>query len=342
MSAVLPANQPLPGLARIIDLLTAAKKENRVAHAYLFYGPPGAGKKELAFYFARLLFCSHDIPCGACPGCRMMAGGNHPDFFHVAPEGKKIKIETIRQLIQNIYLKPVIGPYRVCVIEEAENLTPEAANCFLKTLEEPPANTVIILTAINPYNLLPTIVSRCQQISLEQGDVAELTGYLVREKHLSQEEAEELAFLANGLPVRALEIAAGQEDEVRKIAEEVDRVIGARDLLAALELAEKLEDEERDWPDFLSLWYRDLLVWQITGEEKLLFNRSQRDKIKEKSEAFQEEELVYLIQLLERYKRYRSRNLNRRLLLEAFFIRAIAGKTIPGEEDHGYSHRGQI
>lgn len=162
------------GQESAIKIISRALQNNGVAHAYLFYGLESVGKRLTAIEFAKALNCENSSPgncCDDCASCRKIDEGIHPDFFIIEPvkstasarEGI-IKVEAIRELQRKLAYLPYEGKTKVAIIDEAETMNPQAANSFLKTLEEPPASTVIILIASNPFRLFQTIVSRCQGI----------------------------------------------------------------------------------------------------------------------------------------------------------------------------------
>jgi DNA polymerase-3 subunit delta' len=149
-----------------------AFQRRRMAHAYLFTGPPGVGKHLFAVALAQALLCERRPPdgpleaCGRCAGCVQVAAGTHPDFFTAArpPESLEFPIELMRELCQSFSLKSARGRGKVVIIDDADDLNEESANCFLKTLEEPPAGSVLILIGSSTERQLPTIVSRCQVV----------------------------------------------------------------------------------------------------------------------------------------------------------------------------------
>lgn len=155
-------------------IIQNALQSNSVSHAYLFYGQESIGKKLTAIEFAKALNCEVSGPqdsCDDCPSCRKINQRIHPDFFLLepgksSPSGRDalIKVEEIRELQKKLSYLPYEGKTKVAIIDGAELMNPQAANTFLKTLEEPPSATVLILITPNPYRLLPTIVSRCQGV----------------------------------------------------------------------------------------------------------------------------------------------------------------------------------
>lgn len=135
--------------------------------AYLFYGPPGVGKSQVAADLACFLFCSQrvgDKACGACPSCIKMSQSNHPDFFFLEPDGASLKIDQFRILKTRLNKAPLEAPLKVVVLNSAQKMTIQAANSMLKILEEPPRDTLFILVAPNLFGILPTIRSRVRPV----------------------------------------------------------------------------------------------------------------------------------------------------------------------------------
>jgi hypothetical protein len=154
----------VPGQENAKDIFARALACGRLAHAYLFLGPPGSGKRLFAKELAKAIFCETASPCGACASCLAVEHGNHPQVFCFRPaEGKTvIDIDTVRALSERTHYKS--KSLLVAVLEEANLLGEAAANAILKTLEEPLGDVLLILTAQSAGSLLPTIVSRCQRV----------------------------------------------------------------------------------------------------------------------------------------------------------------------------------
>jgi DNA polymerase-3 subunit delta' len=153
------------GNATALTQLRSAVKQPR--HAYLFVGPEHLGKATAARKFAAALLCEKaDGPCGTCNACALLEAGNHPDYIEMA-EDSKAGIDEVRALQRDLSLRPHTGSRRVAVLPDAERLGGPAQNALLKLLEEPPEHAVIILTAVTPARLLPTTVSRCQQVRFQ-------------------------------------------------------------------------------------------------------------------------------------------------------------------------------
>ena len=148
----------------IAQRLEFAFEQDRIPSGYLLIGPEGIGKSTLVKSFAQKMNCATQDNCRICDSCKMFDGGRHPDFHVIKPEGQNIRIKQIHELIGHLDLKPVYAKKRVVLVKEANKLNPESANSFLKILEEPPLNTLIVLMTGDESQLLETIVSRCQKI----------------------------------------------------------------------------------------------------------------------------------------------------------------------------------
>jgi DNA polymerase-3 subunit delta' len=159
---------------RVVAQLQRAIERDRVPHAYLFSGPPGAALGDAAIALATALCCTtaRGTGCGSCDACSKIAAGIHPDVVTLVREGAAqiVPIESVRnQVIARMGLPPHEGAVRVFIVEEATSLAPPAANALLKTLEEPPARTLFVLCTTAPEQLLPTIRSRCQRVRFGAG-----------------------------------------------------------------------------------------------------------------------------------------------------------------------------
>jgi DNA polymerase-3 subunit delta' len=267
------------GHQRPLQILRRAIEAGRVHHAYLFTGMEGIGKRVVALNMAKALNCPHQAgeACDRCSVCQRMDKGIHPDLILINPTGETIKIGQVRELQRSIAFKPFEARWRVIIMDGAERMTREAANALLKTLEEPPPWTAIILVATAVEGLPITVLSRCQRIRfnpLSQEEVKRVLADLLPAEQISI-----LAPLASGSPGRA----------VRMDWEEVTKVKGAlpsalspslnRRLHVAQELAHQ-EGRGRMFLEILGGWLRDLVVYQETGEEGMLLNCDLADEVK--------------------------------------------------------------
>src|SRR6516162_7542267 len=182
MTSLAPAAVPPSWLAAPISALRAAREQGRMHHALLIHEAPGTGGDWLAAWAAALVLCERgkSAPCGECTACRRVASLHHPDVNWVRPqeESRQIRIEQVRELSAELALTSHGGGYKVGIITPADALNRFAANALLKTLEEPPARTLLILVASEPSRLPPTILSRCQRVRIRAPGRAESVAWL--------------------------------------------------------------------------------------------------------------------------------------------------------------------
>lgn len=212
------------GHDRVVESLRQTLAQGRFPHAFLFVGPEGIGKRTFARTLAQALLCdraneSSLDPCEVCPNCVQVKGGTHPDVLQVGrPEDKnELPIKVIRELCLDLGLKPARGGRKIAIVDDADDLNDEAANAFLKTLEEPPPGSVLILIGTSADLQLETLVSRCRVVrfdALSEADLADLL--LEQEVTTDPAEAARLAGLAEGSIGRARGLADPEFDRFRR------------------------------------------------------------------------------------------------------------------------------
>lgn len=314
------------GHHQAVTTLQNALKAGRVAHAYLFHGPDGAGKSSLARVFAMAYFCREKPAdaCGECVDCRKFLQGNYPDYREVTAGGGAIKIDQVREIQRGAQYTSYEGIGKVFLLTQADNLTPEAANCLLKVLEEPPPGTVFLLTADNPYRLLPTILSRCQQIPLRRVSVDEIAGELVGRWGKPPGDARVAALLSDGLPGKAIaealeQTGLGLRQEVLSLLKGIKRG-EVTELFSLAEEMERSKEQTRLILDLLTLWYRDQLVWLTTRSPDMIINIDLLEEIKA-GERLGPEHLMTAIDELSRARGLLAGNANFRLVLEVLLLK---------------------
>ena len=248
-----------------VELLERSLINGRTAHAYLLLGLPQIGKTTLALNFAQALNClGEGKPCGRCRSCLKIAHGNHPDVRVIEAANGTIKIDQMRTMQREVALSPHEGRWKVFIIRQMERATTEAANCLLKTLEEPPAQVILMLTASDIDQLLPTIISRCQVLNLRPPSVLLIQKALEERWGVDPERARLLARLSGGRlgwAVRASEDEAILRKRERHLDEMIELIGQGRvERLRYVQHLGKSPDGLREVLDLWLSWWRDLLL----------------------------------------------------------------------------------
>jgi len=312
------------GQPQAVEFLKRAAAQSRVAHAYLFSGPEGVGKRTTAQAFAQALNCQalrEGDACGACASCRKIAAAGHPDVMLLEPEGQAFKIEQVREVLQrNLRWKPLEGRTRVFVLDRADALTAEAANSLLKALEEPPDAVVIVLITSQAFALLPTIRSRCQEIRFRPLAAGLLTQWLFEAHGVPQETAAALARLSDGRPAEALRLSDPEVQEARRRVLDLAAAAapGAWPALAAA--MGEWQGEAVESLVFLLTWFRDRLLLSQGVPARLAVNQDRLAQLqtapRETPEALWDH-CRWVLQALD----WKAQNLNAQLLLEQVWMK---------------------
>lgn len=320
------------GHQKIRQIIQNQIKNDKLSHAYLFFGPDGIGKKMVALEFSRALLCLKDLDgrfCSECDSCRLLEAGTHPDFQFIEPEIKEtekftrrtreIGVSLIRQVIGWNKLRPIMAARKVVVIDNAQWFSVEAQNAFLKSLEEPSGATVFILIAPSPGDLLETVVSRCRKIKflpLGFDDFKKALGdFDVEEARLS-----ELYAIYPGQPGPALSFTAAehQKEFDRRRAEFLGMF--RQDLGNRYRFSENLSRDEKTVFEAVDLWrvlIRDLIFAQVGLRENVLANRSMEADIVKEAQNHQLDKLLRIFKLLGRLSfSLKETNLSPRLALD--------------------------
>jgi DNA polymerase-3 subunit delta' len=342
MISTLPALSAMavPGFESIIgqefplSILQGFLRSGAVPHAMLFSGNAGVGKRTTARCFAMALNCQAPPPvarpCQQCRSCHQIAEANHPDVIEVAPNKGVLRIDQIRRLLATLAMRPFSATQRVVILSDAHSLNIEAGNALLKVLEEPPAGTILILTALQRNDLLPTIASRCRHIRFQPLSAENLALLLTQEKDLTQEQAMAIADAADGSFTKALALAqthwhAHRDWLVR--AAGLDRPDGfymrssTLGLVYSSLLALNKADLENDLQT-LCTWIRDLSL--LPFAPKQLIHRDRLSILQKARPGFNDRQLAALWEAVAKAQKAIAANGNLRLTLDVMTLQMAA------------------
>jgi DNA polymerase-3 subunit delta' len=329
------------GQDRAVSLLQHGLETGTIAHAYLFVGPEHVGKMTLALNLARALNCeATDRPCQECNSCKKIAAGNHADVQIISlmqneaeEENKLIGIDQIKAIQHDASLPPFEGKQKVFIIDGAELMSTEAANCLLKTLEEPAEKVTFILLTTNDRRLLPTVISRCQHLELAPLSLEEETKALEKKTGTAPEKARLLAGLSHGCPGWALaaindgSLLERRKEELNGVTNLIDTNFEERfDYVS--KLAAGFNKDRSTVYDVLNTWldyWHDLLLARL-GHADMIMNIDMKDEIIKRAGNYSLASIKNFMHSIEAAARQLSQNVNARLALEVMMI------DIPKEE----------
>ncbi len=313
------------GQGQAIMLLRRAIETGRLPHALLFIGPKGVGRFSTAITLAKALNCLEGMKgdcCDRCVACIKITKAIHPDVHLVCPEGATLKIDQIRNLAQEATLRPYEGRRKVFILDQAETMTEQAQNALLKTLEEPPGVTLLVLIAPEASALLPPIASRCSQIRFVPLPESAIAARL-QDEGCDEGEAHLLASLAGGSLGRAQELRMSPLQEIWDLVEQTFALPPGR-TVAMLELTQRVVRQKETLPLFLEAllgWCRDLMVAKVSRKEALLVYRTRGPALGRQSERLTPAQLVAMYQTVKQTLDGLSRHANPRLSLEVMFLK---------------------
>ncbi|MGI5916115.1 MAG: ATP-binding protein, partial [Anaerolineae bacterium] len=306
-----------------LDFLRRVVDADRVGHAYLLTGPAHIGKTHLATRFAAMVNCIGTAsPCGVCTACVKTFRGTHPDVILIEPDGDHVKIDQIRRLQYHLSLSPLEGRRRVCIITDLHTATLEASNALLKTLEEPPSRVILIATATDAGLLLPTIVSRCQTLSLRAVPADEIERAILARWPDRPDDARLVARLAAGRVGWALRAM----DDAHILAERRERLDELREILrqgraGRIRAAERLsrQDDLLDTARLWQSWWRDVMLLH-GGCSELLVNDDEADALRQVADQCDLTAAQKAIRSIEACMQQLDQNVNARLALEVMLL----------------------
>jgi len=349
---------------RVIDTIQRSLDQERVAHAYLFHGPDGVGKRAVALAMARALECRNGtaVPCEDCTDCRKTRRMVHPDVHVLFPYPKGTDEEDVAERIQRLgenpyaavdfvrrpslsdpsetsnkqvmyhiqrvqddllrpmSFRPSEGPYKVAMITDAELMNESAANGFLKLLEEPPPQTVFLLTSSRPEQLLPTIISRCQRLRFDPIHAESIEAALVDREAMDLGRASMLARMADGSYSRALDLARSDDLMTsRSLVIDFFRSAYARKVTQLSDQVNQISSRGREGAktvlQLMLRWIRDLMLYREMREEAPLINIDQNEAIARFVGNLPDADLETMVELVEQAIHLTERNVRLSLVL---------------------------
>jgi DNA polymerase-3 subunit delta' len=320
----------------IIDHFKKAIKADHLSHAYIFTGQDGVGKTLFAKEFIKALFCKNDEndSCNSCLNCIRIEKNSHPDVFwtEIEEKAKFIKIENIRNLQRSVRLSPLESDYKIFIIKDADRMNEEASNCLLKTLEEPPPNTIIILITNSIATIKETIRSRCQIIRFHPIPTHIIKNQLAGKSDADANKIGWASRFCNGSLGNALDLLDDNyydinNDIVTRMTEpDMDNLVFAEEIIDSYlssedSLEEKRQTLKRILHCILQL-YRDLLIVKVRNghdvqQEKMsLVNADREDALQRHVNYLTQEQIINVIEEILVSIKYIDFNLNINLLVE--------------------------
>ena len=301
-----------------------AIESKKISHAYILQGERGSGKEFIAKIFAQTLQCEKQEinPCNECHSCKQAQTNNHPDIIKLVHEKPNtIGVEDIRnQIASDVCIKPYSGPYKIYIVNEAEKMTIQAQNALLKTLEEPPEYTVIILLTANIEILLPTIRSRCVILSMKPVENKLMRKYLMDDLHVPDYQADICVAFARGNVGKAKSLASSEEFE--NIKDEAVTVLKyikdmeTGELISTIKKMSEFKVDIYDYLDILTIWYRDVLLYKATKDVNDLTFKDELKYIKKQADESAYEGIETIIKAIDKTKTRLNANVNFELALE--------------------------
>lgn len=323
----------ITGHEQPISLLQASVRHGHLAHAYLFYGESRIGKLITAVRLSQALNCEHlaqteaQDSCGRCRSCLQIAARTHPDYFVIEPDSKaatpQIKIEQVREIEQQFVYRPLIGERKICLIDDADRLTIGAANALLKTLEEPPGESLFLLVTSRLHALPITIRSRCQALRFTTPARTQIEAALILTRELPPADARFLAVFVDGrigeaLTANVADIRARQQECLALVQPE--SLMSSTTILSAAESLAKADrgEETLAW---LTRWIRDLIIVVVKGDPDQILHVDQLADLQRYAQRADIDALLVLLNDIERTEQQATRHLNVQMALETTFLR---------------------
>jgi DNA polymerase-3 subunit delta' len=313
------------GQERAVRFLTHMIQKGNIPSALLFTGIDGIGRQRTAMAFGMALNCLNPVgmaSCRKCAPCRKMVSGSHPDIVIVEPDGMSIKIDQVRAISRQLRFAPLEGGWRMVIINDAQAMNLEASNAMLKILEEPPRRTILILTASQKTDLLPTIVSRCQQIAFRPIPHEKVAQLLIEERGLDRQTARRLAISTKGSLGKALPTDIDNWKAWRSSLIEQIVALPGKTMQSLFSFAETLcgaKDRLSDSLDMMMMWFRDVIMCKVTPDR--IINEDFETEIRSASKRESVDSLLEKVEAVHSAQKAIARRANARLTVEVMLLR---------------------
>ena len=352
----------ITGQESTVKALSNAVQSGRIMHAYLFCGPRGTGKTSSARIFAKSLNCVNGptvTPCGKCAGCLDVINSTPVDVIEIDAASNR-SVDDARNILEKVQYAPLHGKYKIYIIDEVHMLTNEASNALLKTLEEPPENVIFILATTESHKVLETIVSRCQRYDFRRittADIVKRLDFIAKSENIQISDEALLAIAKNAAGGMRDAVALldqlsvlGQNgtisvDDVNEILGQIsyDKVyeiaecINNSDTENALKFLSEINDRGNEPSRVLTAliqYFRDMLILKSCTDKSLVFsmtkiNEAIYDKIKEQSEKFDKQTLIFLAERLSYHFAKLKENTNKYMWAELCIIDITSLEKVP-------------
>ncbi len=322
----------LIGNERNKQILQRLLGRGSIASTLIFSGPEGVGKRQFALTMAKAANCQNAPAgrfaidsCDTCSACRRIDEATYGDVITVEPDGQSIKIAQTRALTSEVYYRPREGRQRFFIIDEADRLRDESANSILKTLEEPPPTSTIILLTSRPDALLSTIRSRAQRLTFIPLTVAEIENYLKQNYARPADETKLLARLTEGRigQATAFDLSVYRQER-RALLGMIELMIAGEDLFRLLKAAEYLGKKEKDdfekALDLLASLLRDMFLLAAGGSRDAITNIDAADRLEELAPKIELKRLIGWVAKFDELRAKMKININRQIATEALLL----------------------
>lgn len=309
------------GHSAVVERLQSAFRNDRIPSAYLFVGWNGVGKSTVVREFAQMVNCRTHDSCNSCGSCRMFESASHPDYIVVKPSGQFVRIGQIKKLIDQLGLKPIYAQKRFVVIRDAHRMNLEAANCFLKILEEPPLDTLIVLMATDENLLLETVRSRCQKVWFSTLEREQLKRIYDKRFEIKEDELEFVLNYSQGRVRKNFIKKSSELYNIRSLVLQILLNLTNRRLIDHCFLLEQWikQDNHMYFMEFCTAWLRDFMCIREDKRE-VLHNRDIADELPEKVRLPPSEQLQWAFDLSVETEIAIKKNAAKLLALESLLI----------------------